>query len=284
MSRSQSSTTPLPPYAPDCRSSPAPVSPSRGVKRARSVSSETELEEARPSKQPKSDTGTVLSEENLRKFEEVPAVKRTLSRRSTTKSDITSDSKSSISPSPYRFQYLAAAKLRINSDPPDHVNAAIDAITGPEPTRGRRDELKGISREFHTSSSDLASASDGEDDSVHVFLQALRAIKTKPLRYQEKADWREELKPLPPQPLFNADFLKDPDEPRKRQQLSTDQPQPSDASQADPPHVSNAITPPADPPHAPKTMPPPACTSAIKTPRPDVSIGIDMTELTSRLA
>ena len=186
-SRSQSSTTRLPPYAPDCLSSPA---------RKRSVSSETESEEerkgARPSKQLKSDTSTVLSKENLRKLEEynmsnITTLKRSLSRRSTTKSDITSDSnhssKSSISISTYRFQHLAAAKLRINSNPPDDIRAAINAIAGREPTQERRDELKVISKEFHTRLNDLVSASDGEDGSVRVFLQALQAVKTNALRY-----------------------------------------------------------------------------------------------------
>lgn len=305
-SRTQSSATP------DCLCSTAPVSPSRGVKRERSVSSETGFEEepkgARPSEQLKRDTSTVLSEENLREFEaqnvsNIPPMKRSLSRRSTAKSDITSDSRgsgSSINLSTYRFQHLAAAKVRINSKPPDHIKAAIDAILEREPTQERRDELKIISKEFHTRSSDLISASDGEDDSVRVLLQALQAVKTNALRYQEKADWREELKPLPPQPLFSADFLRDPptandtsDEPRKRQQLSTDEPQPSDTSQGDPPHVSDPIPPPINPPHAAKTKPPPAGSSAmeregdhssIKTPRPDVSIGINMTEITSCLA
>ncbi|KAI4216688.1 MAG: hypothetical protein LQ351_001177 [Letrouitia transgressa] len=217
-------------------------------------------------------------------------MKKTLSRRSTAKSEITQDSsqgsRSSINPSVYRFQHLAAAGVGINRDPPDNVKAAIDAIVGREPTGERREILKRIAKEFHAHSGELVSASDSEDDSV-----------------REKAEWREELKPQPPQPLFSADFLRDPppanevsDEPRKRQQLPNDksplpnpsQAEPPDVSNtmtppAEPPHISNTMTPPAEPPHEHKTMPPLAC-SSIKTPRPDVSIGIDMTGVTSRLA
>lgn len=314
-SRSQPTTTQSPPHAPTRDSSPATVSSSRGVKHGRSASPETGFEEepegARPSKQLKRDTSTVLSEENLREFEAqnmstTYSLKRSSSRRSTTKSvttaDITTDSRGSggsINLSIYRYQYLAAVQVRIHSIPPDHVKVAIDAILEQKPTQERHDQLKRISKDFHTRSIRLISASDSEDDSLHVLLQALQTIETlqpietNALRYQEKADWREELKPLPRLPVFNADLLPtingDSDEPRKRHQLSTDEPQPADTSQADPPYVSNTMPPPASP---TKTKLPPAGSPAveregyyspIETPRPDVSIGISMAEITSRL-
>ncbi|MCJ1424990.1 hypothetical protein MMC29_002878 [Sticta canariensis] len=289
---------------PDRLPSPAPASPpSRGVKRERSVFSESEFEEtegARPTKQLKRHASTLLSEENLREFEaqtmsnKAPQLKRIRSRPSTAQSDITSSScrtlGSSINPSAYRYQHLKAAKICITPDLPDDVKAAVDAIIGRKLTNERRALLKDIAREFCSDSNDLIRASDGKDDSVRVLLKALAATKKSALRYQEKADWREELKPVPPQPLFDADFLKDPtvSDPtpaRKRPQKPTDSSRPSttdpiDTSQVDPPHVSNMMPPPA----GPVSMDKEGERSSIKTPRPDISIGIAMTELTSRLA
>ncbi|KAI1109462.1 hypothetical protein F5Y14DRAFT_432330 [Nemania sp. NC0429] len=313
-SQSKPSTTQSLPHAQTRDSSPATVSSSRGIKHGRSASPETEFKEpesARPSKQLKCDTSTILSEENLRKFEAqnistTYLLKKSSSHRSTTKSvtttDITADSRGSggsINLSIYRYQYLAAVQVRIHSIPPDHVKVAIDAILEQKPTQERHDQLKRISEDFHTRSIRLISASDSKEDSLHVLLQALQTIETlqpietNALRYQEKADWREELKPLPRLPVFSADLLPtingDSDEPRKRHQLSTDEPQPADTSQADPPYVSNTMPPSASP---TKTTLPPAGSPAIeregyyspiKTPRPDVSIGVSMAEITSRL-
>jgi hypothetical protein len=314
-SRSKSLPPILPSYAPGRPSDLVPDSSLRGVKRKRSFPSESDPEEpevVRPSKQLKSpgsgalsDDYTTLSEANLREHDaqtmsSVPSLKRSSSRRAiTAKSDITSDSyqapRSTISSSSYRFQHLAAARVRLNTEPPHHIKTTIDAIIGREHTQERLDKLNLVAKDLHKESKKRVSASDGEDDFVHIFLQALRGIKSDALCYHQKADWREELKPLPAQPSFNLDALADspvanttsalcPAPPRKRQQRSSDKPQPStanalDVSQHEPPPVSAMLPPSA----GTVIMERDGDRSLIKTPRPDISIGIDKTGLISRL-
>ena len=191
--------------------------------------------------------------------------------------------------------HLAAARVCLNAEIPQKTRIAVDAILDREPTRERLEILKLVAEDLHNKSNKRVRASDGEDDFVHLFLQALHDIMSDALCYHEKADWREELKPLPPKSNFNLNILADPPvadtapaqspgPSRKRQQRSLDKPQPStangiDASIPNPPPVS-AMLPPST---GTVSIERDGDRSSIKIPRPDISIGIDKTELISRL-
>lgn len=282
------------------------------MKRKRSCSEvdPDDPEGVRPSKQLKSpgrsavsDDVSPLSEANLRKHNKqtmssTPSLKRTSSRRSTkstnVKSDTASDSdqttKSAISSSPHRFVHLANAGVCLNAEIPKDIRTTIDNIVERIPPQGRLEELKLVAKDLHNISNQRVRASDGEDDFVHLLVQALRDMKSDTVCYHEKADWNEHLKPLPPQCLNLDDILAEPPvanptpattpplgpSPKRHQPLP--KPTAMSASQPDPPPVSAMLPPSPD-------------TAAIgrgggrpfiKTPRPDISIGIYKPKLTSR--
>ena len=287
-SRSQSLPPRLPAYAPGTLS---------GLKRKRSLSSEAGSEDAHPLKQPKTAYISPLSEANLREFEaqtsmsSTPSKKRSLSRRSTVKSDADSSRTpaSSVTLATYRFRHLAAAEVRINTDPPDHFKTAIDAILQRKPTVKRRDKLEEIAKTFHLKSKKRVTASDGEDDFVLLFIQALEQVKDDKTCYHQKADWREELKPLAARQSLNMSFLIDPpmvnttphSPPHKHQLRPANELRSSTTdTTANPTQVADVQPPSAVPALVYREE---GCLS-IKTPRPDLSVGIDVTELQTRFA
>ncbi|KAF2808311.1 uncharacterized protein BDZ99DRAFT_464186 [Mytilinidion resinicola] len=302
---------------------PAPISQPACARRKRSRDPEAEADDregvcpeaeadpsVHPAKRPRSlpSPQLQLSETNLRRFngEEMhitPAsrIKRSSSQRSTS-SDVTQDTarsqRSSGTTAYYRFAHLATAQVYIHTDSAEDIQEAIDAVFKAEPSEERRDQLKAISQVLHNGCTKAARAAVGEDDFVHLFFAALKAMSSEKLCLREKADWQEVLKPRIQRSHFNLDFLAGFDfmagyqqqevdataTPRKRHQESAGQTYISPRSS-----MANAFDP--MPAKEPGTMPPPAPPSVleadrspIKTPRPDISIGTEVTALTSALS
>lgn len=258
-----------------------------------------------------------LSEKNLRLFngEEMditgsgaraPSNKRSSSRRSSTAAsdgtqDTTRSQYSSGTTAFYRYRHLAAAQVRIHTDPPDNIQQAIDTIVKAIPSDERRAELKAVAQTFHDGCRKAVKAALGEDDCVVVLLLALTAMGHRDLCLRAKVDWREELKPKIQHSGVNLNFrnlnvlaggqqeaVDDTSVlPRKRQQQSAGQTYISPQTS-----MTNASEPtPANRPLESSTMPPPpaprereADRSLIKTPRPDISLGTEHATLISALS
>jgi hypothetical protein len=279
-----------------------------------------ELESSRPSKHPRTlhPEHAELSETNLILFEEMDgavdntrpgSIKRSSSRRSIagasdTTQETTRTQRSSGTSAFYRFTHLATAQVYIHTNPSKDIQDAIDAIIKAEPTKERRAQLKPISQALHDGCTKAARAAVGEDDFVRHFHTALKAMGRNNLCLREKADWQEDLKPKIQRSRINLDFLIDSGfidggqdqeindasapPPPKRQQQSVGQAYISPNSS-----IANASYPtPAKGPLESSTMPPPGYFtlqkegdySPIKTPRPDISIGTELTALTSALS
>ena len=292
----------------------APISNPAGVKRKRLQESEVETDEpksGRPAKQPRR-LLPPLSVANLQKFNggEINSatnnarIKRSSSQRSVTaSSDVTQDTarssqRSSGTTAYYRFNHLAAAEVYIHTDPPPDIQKALDAIVKPKILEERLAELRAIAKEFSEGCRKTVKAAVGKDDFIELLLIALRAMNHSSLCLRAKADWRVELKPTVQQSDLNWSFLPDPNfvasdqrqdvndasaPPRKRQQQNGGQtyisPGPSRTDATD--------SMPANKPLESNTMPPPETRpdhSAIKTPRPDISLGTEGTALISALS
>ncbi|KAI9792923.1 MAG: hypothetical protein M1816_001245 [Peltula sp. TS41687] len=256
-----------------------------------------------------------LSKENLRIFDKMDAsnsrpgrIKRTSSRRSTAAStEVTQDTAqshlSSGTMAYYRYTHLAAATVFIHVVPPEKIQAAIDDTVHAEPSEERRKELKAISQELHNGCIKAVRAAAGEDDFIHLFHDALKVMSPDNLCLREKADWRAELKPKTQQSGLNLDFMdsiflvgdqrQEVDDasappPAKRQQQSAVQSYISPGTSM----TNTADSTPVNKPLELNTMPPPPLKEKvkkllyfpIKTPRPDISIGTQLTSLISALS
>ena len=134
-------------------------------------------------------------------------------------------------------------------------------------------------------------AQAGEDDFIHPLYTVLKALGLNNLFIHKKADWRGELKPVvPPQSHFSSRFLSGVQQlgiddvsapPRKRQQQSAGKPYMSPKSA-----MTNAptYTPAIDSQESSMMPAPPPTGSSIKTPRPGISMGIQLTALISALS
>ena len=233
------------------------------------------------------------------------SIKRSSSRRSTTAgSDITQETTrtkgSSSSNAHYRFEVLAPAQINIHADPPPkNIQDAIDAIVYGNPPRGRREQLELIAREFQARCIERTRASVGENDFVKILHDALDAMRFDILCFRTNADWNDQLKPKIQHSPYNVGLLRskggrkqqkidDPltPPPAKRQQQAVSQPyispQPSIANGSDPPPANGpqesvAVLPLA-PPHVPEKE------GTIKTPRPDITMGLLLSALASALS
>lgn len=318
---------------------PAPISQPASTKRKRQQDPEAEGEaEAdepkveRPAKQPRRSTPPRLGSEqpqeppllskadseSLRStFEEVMAsavtsalpgsIKRSSSQLSLTTQGTKASSGTNAH---YRYYHLAAAEVYIYNTPPDHIQKAIDAVFEREVSEERRLKLKAISRTLHLGCVKAVKAQAGEDDFVELFHDALKAMHHDTLCLHQKADWREELKPVCQQSLSNLAFVAGSSfpaveqqqevdvtssPPLKRQHQSAREPQPASQTYISPQSsMTNVSTPtPAEDPPVSSMMPPPAPPSGlekdgdrttVKTARPDISMGIQVSVLHSALA
>ena len=255
-----------------------------------------------------------LCEENLRLFDGMDvnntrssSIKRTSSRRSIvapSEADSVRSQRSSNTTAHYRYKYLEDANLHIHVDPPENIQAAINIIVNAKPSEERCTILCDKAKEFWKKCKEMVRAAAGEDDFVHVFYAIAEDMSPDNLIFREKADWREDLKPTIQQSDMNLSFLSDfntmgsdeqqevddtstPPPSKRRQQsasrlyISPQNSQINSSDSASPDHrppKSDALPPPASHPDKAKE------TSPIKTPRPDITIGIKESALISALA
>lgn len=268
----------------------------------------------RPSKYPREPSP--LSEEDLHAlYEEVMdstannarlgSIKRSSSRRSTTaSSNLTQETTrikgTSSANAYYRFEVLAPAQINIHADPPPkNIQDAIDAIVYPKPSEKRRHQLELIAREFQARCIEKARASVGENDFVKILHDAIDAMHFDILCLRTNADWNDQLKPKIQHSPYNVASLRfnggheqqqfddaSTSPPAKRQQQDVRQPylspQSSMANESDPPPANrpqySVTVDPLAPPHIPEKD------GTIKTPRPDITVGLQLRALASGLS
>ncbi|KAF1814298.1 hypothetical protein P152DRAFT_456535 [Eremomyces bilateralis CBS 781.70] len=297
---------------------PARISPPAQTKRKRSQE-DSKAEADKPkgehvAKQPRRLLPQLeLSEKNLRKFngEEMDsavnnatALKRSSSQRSIARSSETGTvrSKSSSNSIPYyRYHELATAGVYIHTDPPADIQAAINVIVQGQVSTERRTELHAIAQGLYDGCKKAVKAACSENDFLVLFQIALVAMDHSRLCLCTNADWREEIKPTIRKSDLNLSFLADfnamPSDqqhgdtsasPLKRQkQDAAPTPissRPSGAGTLDSTPENQPLESDIMHPPAPGPLEKPKERSPIKTPRPDISIGIQGTALISALS
>ena len=223
-------------------------------------------------------------------------LKRTSLRRSIAQSETGSDrtQRSSNTSAVYRRQNLAAVKIRLHAEPPDDIKTAIKDIVNAEFPEQHRAELDVVAKEFRDGCLKNVRAQSGEDDFINPLHTAIKALHLKDLCIHEKAAWRSELKPIVrQQPHFSSSFMAGIQQleidgvsappPKRQQQYTNDYMSPESS-------MTNAIAPSANISQESSTKPPPALVpenkdrSPVKTPHPDLSMGIDREALISALS
>ncbi|OAL29736.1 hypothetical protein AYO20_09120 [Fonsecaea nubica] len=243
------------------------------------VQTDLEAEELPPSKDQ-------LSEKNLRLLrilngEEMdsagnnaPTLSRTPSRRSMVTSEAGTETtrRTSHSALVYRQTNLKDVRIRIHAEPPDHIQAAIDRIVTAEVSQERRSELRVIAQELRNRLFYFVRAEANEENFIKPLDNAIEALRLRSLGVISKGDWRVDLKPVVYKPRnYGHDIM------HRSQQREVD-----DVSA--PLGERRQHTPANDPQSSsiPPCLPPPR--TSVKTPRPDISIGIEFTALISSLA
>lgn len=233
------------------------------------------------------------------------SIKRSSSQRSTTtgsyRTQETTKSKGSSSTNAHeRFEVLVPSQINIHADPPPQkIQDSIDAIVYATLPDGRREQLELIARDFQARCIEKARASVGENDFVKILHDALDTMRFHSLCLRTNADWNDELKPKIQHSSFNVGSLRSKGgrqqqqvdkaltpPPAKRQQQSVGppyiSPQPSMIGGFDPPSANG--------PQESATMLPlatplvPVKEETIKTPRPDITMGLLLRSLTSALS
>ena len=263
-----------------------------------------DCEDAHSSKQPRKVSPTIykISKENLRLFNKEmgtevsdSAGKRSWSQRTST---VSSTKVSGVTNAKYRFRVLKPAELRFHTDPPRHIEEAISAIVHAKPSEGRREQLLSIAQRFQTLCAELAGSPSGEGNFVAIFREIVDLMGHDKLRLDANVDWDVNLKPKVQRSPFNLDLLlsRGAGQGQQQQQQSgdsstpafspnlgraTDQPQgPSASPTVDRPNTSSANIPPTS-----MQMPsPPRPTEVLKTPRPDITMGVALQALLGALS
>ena len=223
------------------------------------------------------------------------SLKRAPSRGSIAQSGTGSDQtqRLSVSNANYRRQTLAAANIQFHVKPLDTVEATIKSILNAEVSEQRRDELSVVAKDFHDGCLKNVRALTGEDDFLDPLHTAIKALGLKGICIREKAPWRLELKPIiQQQQRWSSSFIagiqrKGVDDtsaplPKRQQQCNNEYMSPESS-------ITSATTPSAEtskdlvakPPAFP--APEKDNLSPVKTPHPDLSIGIDLDNLISAL-
>jgi hypothetical protein len=289
---------------------PASISTPSATKRKYGQESEAEAEadqpeDARPPKQRRksSPSRLALSEENLQSLNrsmnvaagnsQPGSIKRSWSQFSSS----TQATKSSSSTNAhYRFKILQPAQLNLHVDPPTHIQDTISAVAHAKPPEGRREQLLPIAQKFQARCVETVRASVGENDFVKIFHDMLDLMGYSKLCLRTNADWDAQLKPSIQHSRFNVGSLRPkagdrqqqrddallPPSPANEQPATDQQHMPTQSSTANEPNP-----PPANGPQCASEMPPPAVPGlqrAIKTPRPDITMGIALTALYSALS
>ena len=221
--------------------------------------------------------------------------KRTSSRRSivaSSEAESFRSQRSSNNTAHYRYKHLEDANVYIHVDPPEYIQAAIDDIVNAKPSDDRHNILREKAKKLWKRCKELVRAAAGEDDFVHAFYTIAEEMSSDDLIFREKAEWRAELKPAIQQSDANLSFLSDFNAMGSDEQQEVD-----DASVSPPPkryqkYAGRLYISPTDsqtnssdaPPEKTRPQPDKAQeTSPVKTPRPDITIGIKESALISAL-
>ncbi|KAH8721551.1 hypothetical protein GQ44DRAFT_729729 [Phaeosphaeriaceae sp. PMI808] len=186
----------------------------------------------------------------------------------------------------YRFTHLAKVGVYVHVKPPKDIQDAIDAIIKTEPSGNRRKQLKSVSQAFSHGCAEAARAAVGESVFLNNFRAALGAIRPNNLCCRDQADWDEDLKPYILQSDYNLTKFRPTSDhgdrgvneaskllppPKRLTRMSSK----SSTLNANGSQGSNSMAPPPVPLRLPRKY------SPIKTPRPDLSLGINLGALTS---
>jgi hypothetical protein len=213
----------------------------------------------------------------------------------------------------YRYDYLQSAKVYIHVDPPQDVQAAIDIIVGQTPLEARRAELHMIAGKYCSEIREIVQSRAAEGGFVAPLSYALLSMETRGINFQYGIEWREELKPIVQLPARQnpldtnqqQDVPDTPDLPQSKRQQSAgrtvathrsaalskcQQPAGQMTVTGQSPTANTSNPTPDNGPLQQNDMPPPPSylvskkakkTSKIKTPRPDISVGMNVNGFTS---
>ncbi|MCJ1463129.1 hypothetical protein MMC07_001734 [Pseudocyphellaria aurata] len=251
---------------------------------------------ARRSLLPISDNSLPLTKENLRKHtitaskqsmaDSSRSNKRTSSARDNDESmasksmryqeTVTQTSqKSSSTAAHYRHSILRRANIEFQfKSVPDEVSTAITTVVERDISSKRKKELAGIALKLHERFIHRLSLAAREDDYVELFYGALSSLGYGNLTMARKADWHIGLKPQIISLNLNLDAWFSPqgetqgsrEPPNKRSQAARLFPSPEPSKETVTKHEVSGLEK-GGLPHIPQ--------AALKTPRPDISIGID---------
>ncbi|KAF2020580.1 hypothetical protein BU24DRAFT_469346 [Aaosphaeria arxii CBS 175.79] len=221
----------------------------------------------------------ILNGEDMGPATSTQISRRTPSRHSTASQPVETEwtARTASTTSKYRKSSLQAVQIWMHVDPPAHIQATIDLIIGAEVTEQRRAKLHAIAEQVRDECRECVRSEDNEDSFAHILLSAIKALKAlgeKKLSFKPSADWRQDLKPVKPViKVISAP-------PRKRQR--------TDAGNKEldtQPECLTTSVPTLEPANKLSAMPPPAPPGFwVKTPRPDFSLGIDLTSLIADLS
>ncbi|KAL8768857.1 MAG: hypothetical protein Q9209_005038 [Squamulea sp. 1 TL-2023] len=283
-------------------SNPTKPLPATGQKRQHESEDEFSLQRRRR------DSGTVvksvreLSKANLEEHDRqtksqtiMSSGKRTLSRRTSTV-DISQDtasvsSQKSSSYATYRWIILDSVRIYAENEPvPKNIQTRVDAIIQPSLSEIKEKELSTISNTFCNDFAGVLKGASREDDSVEPIHAALTSIDSRrEFFFPRKSDWDANLKPVVKQrewrfnvadkPFNTADDSRD--RPSKRQQAASSYISPERSESAIPSSCISLDN--SGPPIMPPPAPPKQAVSIVKTPRPDITIGLRDTTVIEKL-
>lgn len=194
----------------------------------------------------------------------------------------------------YRYKNLSAHKIYVHVEPPQHIKAAICAILYQEIPEDNFEKLNKVAQDMHESCVGLVRASVGEYDFVHLFLHAIVAMGISELCVLEKAEWKEELKPIAKRsgwtfkPFRGSNDLGIGGEKRSNWPATKFQ-QSSGPAYASPETSMSSVTAnllkQSEPTMAPPALPKKSVDNLLlRNPRSDITVGLKMPSLTSALS
>ena len=248
-----------------------------------------------------------LSRHNLRLFDQAAKSKMASSTASRKRSSsqlsappLMSDSSrcqsrsSSSTAAFYRYRHLSAVQIHIHTEPPGYLQAAIDDILNAFISEQRLAELNTLADGLRNACFKNVKAQSGEDNFIEPIYTTLKSLKLRNVSFNEKAEWREELKPKVQDELLNSidlSFITRFQRPSVAAMPGQSQKhQHSGANAYISPHSSSfdALKCAQGPTLAPASFTPSSAQrksiSPVKLPYPDVTIGIDLSALLSAVS
>ncbi|KAL8724243.1 MAG: hypothetical protein Q9166_008060, partial [cf. Caloplaca sp. 2 TL-2023] len=221
--------------------------------------------------------------------------KRNLSRQTST-ADMSQDtasvsSQKSSTYANYRWINLDSARIYAENGPvPTDIQTRVDTIIQPTLSKPKEEELSTISTTFCNDFVDVIKGASREDDSVEPIHAALTSLDSgKKFLFPRKSDWDTTLKPIVQQSVWCFDVADkaidiaddSPDRPNKRQQAALSYISPDRSESAIPPSSTPSDN--SRPPMLPPPAPPKQDILIVKTPRPDITIGLRDTTVIEKL-